>query len=43
MRDTFLSEKLRHTIHQLLVKLDLPTKQINQVNQFRLKVGNPVI
>jgi RNA-directed DNA polymerase len=31
------------TIHELLVKLDLSTKQINQVNQFRLKVGNTVI
>lgn len=31
------------TIHQLLVKFDLSTKQINQVNQFRLKVGNTVI
>ena len=30
-------------IHQLLAKLDLSTKQINQVNRFRLKVGNTVI
>ena len=32
-----------NTIHQLLAKLDLSTEQINQVNKFRLKVGNIVI
>ena len=31
------------TIHQLLVKLELPKKQIAKVNKFRVKVGNIVI
>ena len=31
------------TIHQLLVKLNLSSQQIEKVNQFRLKVGNVVI
>ncbi len=30
-------------IYQLLAKLNLSTKQIGKVNQFRLKVGNIVI
>lgn len=30
-------------IHQLLAKLNLSNEQIKKVNQFRLKVGNPVV